>query len=327
MDIYELSLDGGVKRIERLPESVRLVCAFGCFDGVHVGHQALLSTAVRISEECAGTDVELAPAVWSFSEPISKAWLISVEERLSLCGRFGIRYALCQRFEDVRTMSPEDFIDGLVEGYGLVHGVCGGNFRFGYKGAGDPERLGKCIRDSLVRRGACAVDRLESVSVVGDVIALGSIVSSTRIRALLTAGDVESAEVLLGRPYFVSGVVQAGKQIGRTMSRPTVNLVFAPNQLVPKRGVYFTYCTVGGERYRAVTNVGYRPTVNSDTESVTCETHLLDFSESIYGERIKIIFVHYHRAEKPFDSVAALARQITEDVGSAIDYFNKKETL
>ena len=323
MEIYELSLDGGVKRIEQLPGAVRLVCAFGCFDGVHVGHQALLTTAVRVSEELGGEGEKLAPAIWTFSEPVSKPWLFSVGERLALSGRCGIKYALCQRFEDVRTLSPEEFIGGLVEKCGLVHGVCGENFRFGYKGAGDPARLEQSIRDSLSCRGISVDDK--TVSVVGDVLALGGIVSSTRIRALLAEGDVESVESLLGRPYSLSGTVKAGKQIGRTMSRPTVNLSFAHGQLIPKRGVYFTYCRVRERIYRGVTNVGYRPTVNSDTESVTCETHLLDFSESIYGERIEIIFVHYRRAEMIFDSTDALSRQITADVTAATEFFDKKE--
>ena len=325
MDIYELSIDGGVKRIERLPDGVRLVCAFGCFDGVHVGHQALLSTAVQVSEARGSVEKSFAPAVWTFSEPISKPWLFSVEERLSLCGRLGIKYALCQRFEDVRTLSPEEFIDGLVSNYGLVSGVCGENFRFGYKGAGDPVCLEKSICGSLARFGVPIDDGVKAVNVVGDVLALGGVVSSTRIRALLAQGDVESVECLLGRPYSLAGTVKAGKQIGRTMSRPTVNLSFAHGQLIPKRGVYFTYCRVGERIYRGVTNVGYRPTVNSDVDSVTCETHLLDFSESIYGERIEIIFVHYHRVEMTFGSTDALSRQITEDVTAATVFFDKRE--
>ena len=102
-----------------------------------------------------------------------------------------------------------------------------------------------------------------------------------------------------------------------------MNLVYAPDQLVPKFGVYFTYCRIKGRVYRAVTNIGYRPTVNSDPDSVTCEAHLLDFSETVYGEDVEIIFVHYHRGEKKFDSVEALGRQISEDVRIAMEYFDQ----
>ena len=323
MEIYELSLDGGVKRIAALPASVKIVCAFGCFDGVHIGHRALLSEAVRIAEEKNSADGEgYVPAVWTFSEPVSKPWLIAIGERLSLCGRFGIKYALCQRFEDVRTLAPEDFIGGLVSRYGLVWGVCGENFRFGYKGSGDPRCLGESIRFSL---GGKETDG-GAVSVVPTVCELGGVVSSTRIRSLLSEGEVETVEKLLGRHYSLKGNVQAGKQIGRTISRPTANLVYSPDQLVPKRGVYFTYCRVGGALYRAVTNVGYRPTVNEDPNSVTCEAHLLDFSGSIYGECAEIIFVHYQRAEIAFATVDDLAKQISTDVRCATEYFDKRQT-
>ena len=136
---------------------------------------------------------------------------------------------------------------------------------------------------------------------------------------------MEDAELLLGRPYSFAGAVLAGKQIGRTMSRPTANLVYSFDQLVPKHGVYFTYCRVGGAVYRAVTNVGYRPTVNSDPNGVTCETHLLDFFGLLYGERVEIIFVHYHRVEIAFASVDELAKQISDDVRCAGEFFDKRE--
>lgn len=329
MEIYELSHDGEVKRISALPDRVRLVCAFGCFDGVHLGHRALLNAAVEDARRCnaevsALESVEYAPAVWTFSEPVSKPWIISVRERLSLCGSFGIRYALCQRFEDVRSLEPEEFIDGLVSGYGLRRAVCGYNFRFGFRGAGDPRRLNECLSVSLSALGADLNGAGDGcVAVVPEVGAMGGAVSSTRIRGLLADGEMEAAKELLGRSYSLLGTVIAGKQIGRTISRPTANLVYREDQLIPKRGVYFTYCRVKGELYRAVTNVGYRPTVNSDVNSVTCEAHLLDFSESVYGECAEIIFVHYHREEMAFSSVDELSSQITDDVRCAVEYFEK----
>lgn len=333
MEIYELSPDGGVKRIEKLPEAIRLVCAFGCFDGVHVGHQRLLSETVeraeRLSSATSEGGVGYASAVWTFSEPASRDWIVSVSERLSLFGRYGIRYALCQRFEEVRTLSPEGFVYGLSSDYGLRWGVCGYNFRFGYKGEGNAERLGVCINAALGRLGESVPRTVDGapcgVTVVGEVRALGGAVSSTRIRALLSEGDMESVSVLLGRPYSLSGEVTAGKRLGRTISRPTVNLLFASDQLVPRRGVYFTYCRVRGGVYRAVTNVGYRPTVNSDERSITCEAHLLDFSDSVYGEQVEIIFVHYHRGEAAFASVEELSRRISDDVACAVEFFDGKE--
>ena len=329
MEIYELSLDGRVERISDLPEGVNLVCAFGCFDGVHVGHQALLSAAVTDAARLGDALGEyVAPAVWTFSEPISKPWVMAVSDRLSLCGKYGIRYALCQRFEDVRALSPEEFIDGLVARCGLIHAVCGYNFRFGYMGKGTPAQMENCLRSALISRESgvgCKMnmEKFVPVTVVDEVCAMGGTVSSTRIRGLIADGEMESVAELLGRSYSISGTVRSGKQLGRTISRPTVNLVYAPDRLVPKFGVYFTYCRIKGRVYRAVTNIGYRPTVNSDPDSVTCEAHLLDFSETVYGEDVEIIFVHYHRGEKKFDSVEALGRQISEDVRIAMEYFDQ----
>lgn len=332
MELYKLSRDGEVQRIAELPKDIGLVCAFGCFDGVHIGHRALLSEAVRVAEEKELFDglglggAGYASAVWTFSEPVSKPWIISVKERLSLCGRHGIEYALCQRFEDVRTLSPEEFIEILVTRYALRWGVCGKNFRFGYRGAGDPSSLNGCICESLgglVTRDRSGENTItKAVSVVDDVCALGGVVSSTRIRRSLADGLVDDVTVLLGREYSILGTVVEGKQLGRTISRPTANLVFRPDQLIPKRGVYFTYCRIRGGTYRGVTNVGYRPTVNDDPKSVTCETHLLDFSETVYGERAEIIFVHYLRAERSFASVKELSAQIAEDVRSAVEFFD-----
>ena len=325
MEIYRLGADGSVDRIDGLPCGIRLVCAFGCFDGVHLGHRALLSAAVADAERLSKVGAEeFVPAVWTFSQPVSKPWIISVPERLSLCGELGIGYAICQKFEDVRTLSPEEFVDGLVRSVGLRYAVCGFNFRFGYRGAGDPERLSCCLACSLGSVGERSCDE-DVLTVVGEVRALGSTVSSTRIRALISEGDMEPVEVLLGRPYSLFGTIRPGNQIGRTISRPTANLVYSPDQLVPKRGVYYTYCCVKGEEYRAVTNVGYRPTVNSDPESVTCEAHLLDFSGDIYGECAEIIFVHYNRAEQVFATVEELSAQITRDVEGAVEYFEHAE--
>ena len=329
MERYRLSADGGVDMIAELPRGVRLVCAFGCFDGVHLGHRALLSAAVADAERLSVENgAEFVPAVWTFSRPVSKPWIISVPERLALCGKAGVKYAICQRFEDVRTLSPEEFVDGLVRAVGLRYAVCGFNFRFGYMGAGDAAKLSDCLTTSLLSVGEKvlrSVDGVDSLTVVGEVSALGDTVSSTRIRRLLGDGDMEAVAALLGRRYSLLGTVKSGKQIGRTIARPTANLIYCFDQLIPKRGVYYTYCLLKGVFYRSVTNVGYRPTVNDDETCVTCETHLLDFSETVYGEVVEIIFVHYAREERAFSSIDELSVQIASDVEDAVQYFDALE--
>ena len=195
-----MNREGNVRRIETLPSGARLSCAFGCFDGVHIGHRALLDAAVKRAE----SDGSFA-AVWTFSEPVSRPWLFSVEERLSLCGAAGIRYALCESFGEVRGLSPREFVERLCKRVEISHAVCGYNFRFGKDRAGDSESL----REELTRcSGTAARAGAENaVTVIGAVVALGDTVSSTRIRQLLLDGRTEDAAVLLGRAYSMKGTV------------------------------------------------------------------------------------------------------------------------
>lgn len=347
MELYELSTNGDVKALGELPAGVVLSCAFGCFDGVHIGHAALLAAAISDAQlldaqirDAHGTTAAaacgagtMAPAVWTFSEPVSKPWIIPIRERLSLCGRSGIRYALCERFEDVRALSPSDFIRRLVFEHRLRHAVCGYDFRFGRERIGDASAL----RDELVAAlsalrvcdtsALCTDAMLElPVTVVEKVSVGGEAVSSTRIRRAISEGEVETARILLGRPYTLTGEILPGRQLGRTFSRPTANLRYSEHRLVPKRGVYYTVCRVDGNAYRSVTNIGYRPTVNGDTSDITCEAHLLDFDRAIYGKTVELAFLHFVRPETEFSDTHALAEQIGRDVRGAEAFFDLPES-
>lgn len=352
MKIYELNTDGEVKEISELPRGVMLSCAFGCFDGVHLGHRALLEAAVadakllsartrgggRISAKdgdrsvSVGDDIRVLSAVWTFSEPLSRPWMISVGERLSLCGKCGIAYALCERFEDVRDLLPEEFIGRLVREARLCHAVCGYDFRFGRQRVGDSRVLGERLLDALSAHGVLgAADGIgkalleHPVTVVDKVSVGGEAVSSTRIRKALSAGDVETARELLGRPYTLTGRILAGKQIGRTISRPTANLRYSEDQLIPRYGVYYTLCRIDGETCRSITNIGCRPTVNSDRTDVTCEAHLLDFDRSVYGKTAELAFLRFVRPEIAFSDTAALSEQIGADAAGAERFFGEAE--
>ena len=146
-------------------------------------------------------------------------------------------------------------------------------------------------------------------------------VSSTHIRALLGQGDAEEAARFLGRPFAISGPVRHGKGLGSRLGTPTLNLVPGERQLVPAFGVYATYVTAGGRTYPAVTNVGVRPTVDTDG-GVTVESHLLDETASLYGAACRVEFLHMLRPERRFDSLDGLREQIALDAGQARAYFN-----
>lgn len=358
MKLYELNTDGTVKEIDRLPGGLLLSCAFGCFDGVHIGHRALLQAAVNVANDlkrCISDNTstadhaviphdttDIAPAVWTFSEPVSKPWIISVPQRLAICGELGIKYAICEDFEAVRGYSPEEFIEALVNRVGLYRAVCGYDFRFGNERRGDAKTLGETLANSLKNHygtdlcnGAFSEPpsekhtrsigafRYGAATVIGEIDELGAAVSSTRIRKVISDGDMDAAKALLGRPYSMKGQIVSGKQLGRTFSRPTANLHYSADQLIPRRGVYFTLCRIGKKSYRSVTNVGSRPTVNNDTSDVTCEVHILDFEQVIYGEETEIEFLKFARPEIAFTDTAALAKQIENDVFVAIDYFSE----
>lgn len=345
--IFELDKSGNIKKIAELPKGILLSCAFGCFDGVHIGHQALIRAACESAEQLnrelalkhldkedavnrrkiSEFEHKVFPAVWTFSEPVSKPWIFPISKRLSMCGRYGIRYAICQRFEDVRELTPKEFICELNGISDICHGICGFNFSFGKDKSGDSEVLGKEISECINKKEELRellrnTNTIASpVTVINEVRAAGDTVSSTRIRRLISLGDIITAAELLGRPYSVEGKILSGNKLGRTYNRPTANLRYSVGQLIPKCGVYFTECRIGNEIYRSITNVGSRPTVNNDESDVTCEVHIFDFDRVVYGETAEITFLHFSRSERRFGSVAELSEQIEKDVKEAERFF------
>ena len=291
------------------------VIALGFFDGVHLGHAALLRRTV---EEAAARGV--TPAVFTFDrvpkEVISGIpcpLINSPEDRADLVRRlYGIRDVIMVPFDDeMRTTSWEDFVTKiLVERYHAVHLVAGHDHHFGHKNQGSPELLAqKCAELGL---GCDIIPKVE----IG-----GITVSSTYIRRLVELGQIERANRFLGHPHTLTQVVRHGRRIGRTIGIPTVNLTAPPHVLVPSHGVYATRVVLpGGASYPAVTNVGTRPTVNNGTD-VTVEAWLLDFDGDLYGQTVRVEFYHHIRDEIRFDSLDALKAEITRNAETTRQYF------
>ena len=288
----------------------KLSCALGCFDGVHIGHKALLTAAVRNFHG-------YTPAVWTFTAPTVYPYIEDVPTRLSLCREHGIKEFICEDYDSVRTMSPEEFVSRLAQTHGVGHFICGGDFRFGHDRAGDAETLKEiCLGKGL------------SVTIVSPVMAdsvlpelAGEKVSSSLIRRLIASGEVDRAAALLGRRFSVRGEVVGGKRLGRTMHLPTVNQRLEKGRILPEAGVYDTVCTAKGNRYPAVTNVGSRPTVNDDESDVTCETHIIGADMDLYGSEVTVEFYRYGRPEKRFSSIDGLKNAIEGDIKRASEYF------
>ena len=283
------------------------VIALGFFDGVHLGHGALLR---RAAEEAKKRGCE--SAVFTFDRPpkevitgIPCPLINSPEDRAELVRRlYGIDEMIMVPFDDEMRTTPWDrFVtDILVGRYGAVHLVAGHDHHFGHRNQGSPELLKeKCAELGL------------GCDIIPAVTLDGVTVSSTHIRKLLEEGDVETARAFLGHPHVLTQTVGHGRQLGRTIGIPTANLVPPPHVLLPKRGVYAAKITLpDGRAFGGVTNVGVRPTVNNG-QDVTVEPWILDFDGDLYGQAIRVEFFRRLRDERKFESLDALRSQIETD--------------
>lgn len=288
----------------------RIDLAIGVFDGVHVGHQALVRATAAGAAAGGGTAVAatfdpLPIEVFAPGAPPSA--LSDIEERVALLRRAGAAAVVVFAFTDAfAALSPEEFAQRLAAA-GDVRRVCvGADFQFGRDRAGDVDTLAELGRGLGF-----------TVEVVPAVTTDGAVVSSTRIRNALLAGDVSGAARLLGRPYAVTGVVEHGDARGRALGYPTVNLGVAPNRLLPRDGIYAMWAHVDGKRVRAAASLGVRPTFGGGERRL--EAHLLDWSGDVYGDTIRAEFVQRLRDELRFASAAELAAQIGRDIQDARD--------
>ena len=291
------------------------VIALGFFDGVHLGHGALLRRTV---EEARRRGVRSAVFTWAqppkevvtgvpvplINSPEDRAWLAK--------SLYGIDDVIMVPFnKEMMTTSWEDFVtEILIKRYHAVHLVAGHDHRFGHKNQGTPELLkSKCAELGL------------GCDIIPEVTVGGITVSSTYIRTLVEAGDMERAAEFLGHRHCLSQTVQHGQRIGRTIGIPTVNLAVPEHVLAPAHGVYVTCVYLpDGRMYHGVTNVGTRPTV-TDGDAVSVETFLLGFDGDLYGQEIRIEFCRRLRGEKKFASLEELRQEIQHNIRETERYF------
>ena len=283
------------------------VIALGLFDGVHLGHGALLKCAKKRAEELGATAAALTfstpPAQILNGMPIP---LINTpKERSALMQRlYQIEDVITLPFDaNFATLSWDEFLlRFLLETYHACHIVAGYDYRFGAGGMGDAARL----------RAFCASHEI-GCDIIDQVTLDGIKVSSTHIRNLLSEGNLEDAARFLGHPHYLELPVKSGHQLGRTIGAPTVNQVPETGMILPPFGVYETRVQIGGKSYRGVTNIGVRPSV-SEGDTVTVETHILDFDGDLYGKTLPLEFLSMLREERKFPSVSALKAQIHLDI-------------
>lgn len=277
------------------------VIALGEFDGLHIAHMHLINLAKEWAKEHG------CPfGVMLFAEKLTKKGgrLIENDERVRLLSDCDFLYI--QNFDsEFMNMTPFEFGEFLVEKLGVGTVFAGYNYRFGKGASGNS--------DTLLELG------MLDVHIVDEIQAFGNPVSSSAIRECITSGDIELANKLLGRAYKLTGDVVSGKQNGRKLGFPTVNLGYNPEMTLPAFGVYAGYTTVFGKRYESVINVGNNPTFNA--EAVSIESFIFDFDSIIYGEHIEIEFVKRLRGEVKFSDVNDLAAQVECDKAAAVAYF------
>ena len=287
-----------------------LVLALGNFDGVHLGHKTLITKAAEVAKAMSATAgifcFEKPPCDFLSPEPPKR--ICTLDQKLILARKCGAVAAVLGDFPALRDLSPKEFTDLLKNEVNCTAVVCGYNFRFGKNGNGTYEDLKEAFGDSavLIERVTCG----------------GEEISSTKIRSLLLEGNVETANRLLGHPYSVTGKVVRGKQLGRTLGLPTVNQFFSEELLIPKNGIYASSCKIDGITYRAVSNVGLRPTVEN-SDRINCETHIIGYSGDLYGRDLRVEFFARLRGERKFASVEELQTAINGDVANSNEYFDR----
>lgn len=285
------------------------VVALGCFDGVHIGHSQIISSAVELAREASLTSV-----AWSFQAPPKSilsgqgavSLLTTASEKKSLMRALGVDMFICSPFnKKIASLSPREFIENiLIDRLHAKHIFCGFNYRFGNKGSGD----------ILLLQSLCDEFGVE-LTIVDEIKLDGITVSSSAIRAYLQGGELDEAEKMLGRPFALKGRVKDGQHLGRELGFPTVNQDVPSDKISVRSGVYLTRVKFGKNIKYGVTNIGMRPTVNGTAP--VCETHILDFSGDLYGRMITVEFVKFLRPERKFESLDELAAQVKRDIAYA----------
>lgn len=299
--------------------AIKPVVTIGMFDGVHLGHQSLLKNVIERAKAIGGESVVLTfwphPRILFEGEKSSLRFLTTIEEKVSIMKKIGVNHVIVYPFtHEFANIEPTDFVKiFLLEGTKAHTVIVGHDHRFGHNGQGDYELLSDL--------GWIFDFKTEQVSAL-DIS--DTHVSSTKIREALIAGDIIKANLFLSYEYSITGTVVKGNQIGRTMGFPTANIQpDEKHKQIPGNGVYITEVEIQGKTYKAVANVGNRPTIVNNQPEPNIEAFILDFTEEIYFKPITIRFKGKIRDEMKFGSVEFLKEKIEDDVTRTRSFFEK----
>ena len=306
-----------LKTMKEAPPPTYSVLCLGNFDGVHIGHRALIMETSRQKERlCCYHGI--ASGAWLFMVPPSFSLtengtpqLTTLNEKLALFASLGLDYAFLADFDKLRDLEPSEFVNEILKKQcRCIYTVCGFNFRFAKLAMADATVLQK-LMDGNAKILDCVTED-------------GAPVSSSAIRALLACGEIAKATKMLGRPYSLTAPVLHGKALGKTIGIPTVNQTFDAHTMRPMGGVYVSRTWVGGTSFPSVSNIGTRPTFD-DGNSVNCETHIIGYDGDLYGTEVTVEFFERLRDEKRFPNTDTLRAQLKKDVADAINFFGARE--
>ena len=273
--------------------------ALGTFDGVHIGHLAVIKAAVNSGFKPVAVTFAKPPKAF-FDEGIE--CLTSQREKDQKLRDAGIKEIYYIDFLEFKDMSAIDFLEYLKVTYNCAYISCGFNYRFGKNGSGDIKKLSQFCKNNDI-----------TLNITDEVTCDGEAVSSTKIRSLLKEGAVERANRMLGYNFGFSSVVIHGDARGRKIGFPTANQPYPEGIVKVRQGVYKSVICINGKSYKAITNIGYRPTYK--TQQMGAETHIIDFYDDIYGYVADLRITHFIRDEKKFNSVQELKEAINNDLG------------
>lgn len=287
-----------------LPEGIKdTLIILGDFDGVHLAHMSVIQKGMEYAK-----NHSLKSGIFMFENNTKNAKLITQnKEKLKIFEKLSPDFVYVQKFDDdLRKKTPEEFIQMLIEKLGMRAVCIGYDYRFGYMAQGDVDTM-----YNLGNKYGFQVIVAPKLTIDGDVI------SSTHIRKLIEEGKVEEAARFLGKYFAIRGTVEKGLQNGTKLGFPTANISTGNNVELPKNGVYAGFSVVCGKKYKSVINVGNNPTFEG--KKITVESHIIDFSEDIYGKEATVYFVAHIRDDIKFESVENLVEQISKDKEKATE--------
>ncbi|MGE5493972.1 MAG: bifunctional riboflavin kinase/FAD synthetase [Burkholderiales bacterium] len=281
-----------------------LSIALGTFDGLHIGHMALINALLGFGGKSAVFTFDSLPSDLFLAEH-KPSHLFTLEEKAAAFCNAGIDYLCIARFDrKFAGINKTEFASTIINTFSPVNIVAGYNYTYGRHAQGNADTL-----KSFAEKHGC------NVVIIPPVIFDGEPVSSTRIRECIAAGGIERANALLGYRYSVSGTVEKGTGLGNKLGFPTANITADREKILPLRGVYSVSVAVGGSEYKGVCNIGVKPTVSNGVKE-TIEVHIIGLSADLYGQNVTIYFNKRIRDEKKFASKEELAAQIKRDIAS-----------